>query len=99
VFRARRREVDWAFVAEDADAYQDLARSVERDVRPGVVLIHGPTGGAWSNLATRIRFGQRDLAGQVETVRGWFADRSVEVFRWLVGSSATPPGLGAAAVG
>ena len=31
--------MDWAFVAEDADAYQDLSRSVERDSRPEVVLI------------------------------------------------------------
>jgi predicted N-acetyltransferase YhbS len=85
--------MDWAFVAEDADAYQDLSGSVERDARPEVVLIHGPTGDAWSNLATRIRFGNRDLAGQVKTVRDWFAGRSVEAFRWLVGSSATPPDL------
>jgi predicted N-acetyltransferase YhbS len=86
-------EMDWAFVAEDADAYQDLSRSVERYARPEVVLIHGPTGDAWSNLATRIRFGHSDLAGHVETVRDWFAGRSVEAFRWLVGSSATPPDL------
>jgi hypothetical protein len=52
--------MDRAFVAEDAHAYQDLARSVERDVRPEVVLIHGPTGDAWSNLAARVRFGHRD---------------------------------------
>jgi predicted N-acetyltransferase YhbS len=85
--------MDWAFVAEDADAYQDLSRSVERYARPEVVLIHGPTGDAWSNLATRIRFGHSGLAGQVGTVRDWFAARSVEAFRWLVGSSATPPDL------
>jgi hypothetical protein len=86
-------EMDWAYVAEDADAYQDLSRSVERYVRPEVVLIHGPTVDAWSNLATRVRFGQGDVRSRVETVRGWFAGRSVEAFRWLVGSSATPPDL------
>ena len=91
--RAEDMEMDWAFVAEDADAYQDLSRWVERYARPEVVLIHGPTNDAWSNLATRIRFRHSDLAGQVETVRDWFAARSVEAFRWLVGSSATPPGL------
>jgi hypothetical protein len=34
----------WAFLAEDADTYQDLSRSVERYARPEVVLIHGSTG-------------------------------------------------------
>jgi hypothetical protein len=86
-------EMDWAFVAEDADAYQDLSRSVERDARPEVVLIHGPNEDAWSNLASRIRFGHDDLGSRVQTVRAWFDVRSVEAFRWLVGSSATPPGL------
>jgi hypothetical protein len=85
--------MDWALVAEDADAYQDLSRSVERDAGPEVVLIHGPSGDAWSNLATRIRFGHDNLGSQVEMVRAWFHDRSVEAFRWLVGPSATPPDL------
>jgi hypothetical protein len=85
--------MDWGFVAEDADAYQVLASSVERDVRTGAVLIHGPTGDTWSNLATRVRFGQDDAAAGVQEVRAWFAVRSVEEFRWLVGPSATPPDL------
>jgi predicted N-acetyltransferase YhbS len=66
---------------------------VERDARPEVVLIHGPNEDAWSNLATRVRFGQDDVRSRVETVRGWFADRYVEAFRWLVGPSATPSDL------
>jgi hypothetical protein len=85
--------MDWGFVAEDADAYQVLASSVEREVRVGAVLIHGPTGDTWSNLATRVRFGQDDAAAGVQEVRAWFAVRSVEEYRWLVGPSATPPDL------
>jgi hypothetical protein len=30
--------MDWALVAEDADAYQDLSRSVDWDSRQDVVL-------------------------------------------------------------
>src|SRR4029078_2236418 len=56
--------MDWGFAAEDADAYQELAPSVERDARPEVVLIHGPTTDPWSNLATRIRF-RHDVAPRV----------------------------------
>lgn len=85
--------MDWGFVAEDADAYQELASSVEREVRAGAVLIHSPTDDTWSNLATRVRFGQDDATVRVQKVRGWFAERSIEEFRWLVGPSATPPDL------
>src|SRR4029078_11400383 len=56
--------MDWGFVAEDADAYQELAPSVERDARPKVVLIHGPPTDPWSNLAPRIRF-RHDVAPRV----------------------------------
>ena len=84
--------MDWGYVAEDADAYQELAPSVERDARSEVVLIHGPTNDPWSNLATRIRFGHDDVAARVAGVRAWFRERKVEEFRWLVGPSATPAG-------
>jgi hypothetical protein len=43
--------MDWAFVAEDADAYQELPPSVERQALDDVVLVHAPSGDAWSNLA------------------------------------------------
>lgn len=85
--------MDWGLVAEDADAYQELASSVERDARPEVVLIHGPTNDPWSNLATRVRFGQEGVSVGVAAVRAWFRERSVERFRWFLGPSATPPGV------
>jgi GNAT superfamily N-acetyltransferase len=81
---------DWAFVAEDADAYQGLAPSTERDVRPELVLVHRPGGESWSNLACRIRFETGTNDTSIATARGWFRERGVGSFRWLVGPSATP---------
>jgi predicted N-acetyltransferase YhbS len=93
--RARRVEAqyaarEWGCVAEDADAYQALPPDVERDVRKDVVLIHGRSSDAWSNLATRIRFEAPEVPRGVAAVRAWFGGRSVDHFRWLVGPSATP---------
>jgi GNAT superfamily N-acetyltransferase len=84
---------DWAFVAEDADTYQYLPPSVTRDVRPDVVLICRPDEGAWSKLASRVRFEAATVASGIAASRGWFADRRVAEFRWLIGPSATPAGI------
>ena len=81
---------DWAFVAEDADAYQGLAPSTERDVRPELVLVHRPGGDSWSNLACRVRFETATTDTSIATARDWFSERGVASFRWLVGPSATP---------
>jgi GNAT superfamily N-acetyltransferase len=86
-------KVALARVAEDADAYQALPSTAVRDVRPDVVLIHRPGGGAWSDLALRIRFGAADVETSIAATRTWFADHSVEEFRWLVGPSAAPSGI------
>jgi predicted N-acetyltransferase YhbS len=85
--------VDWGLVAEDADAYQELPGTIERSMRPGVVLVHGRSADAWSNLATRVRFDEGAIAHRVASVRAWFEHRSVDEFRWLIGPSATPAGL------
>ena len=87
--------MDWASVAEDADAYTQESPIVERDVRTDAVLLHGPDGGTWSNLATRIRFDEATVEPSVAAIRRWFADRDVGEFRWLIGPSATPRGLAA----
>ena len=81
---------DWAFVAEDADAYQGLAPSTERDVRPDLVLVHRPGGESWCNVACRIRFETATADTSIATARDWFRERGVGSFRWLVGPSATP---------
>jgi hypothetical protein len=85
--------MDWAFVAEDADAYQELPPSVERQARDDVVLVHAPSGDAWSNLATRVRFTSDLISARVEAVRVWFLSRAMDEFRWLIGPSATPAGI------
>jgi hypothetical protein len=85
--------MDWASVAEDADAYLPPSPMAEREVRTDVVLLHGRDGGAWSNLACRIRFNEATLETGVATTRRWFADREVGEFRWLIGPSATPRGV------
>jgi GNAT superfamily N-acetyltransferase len=54
------------------------------------VLVHREGGGAWSDLALRIRFGARDVQANIAATRAWFAGHRVEVFRWLIGPSATP---------
>lgn len=64
-----------------------------REVRPEVVLVHRPDGGAWSDLALRIRFGVADVESNIAATRAWFAAQQVEGFRWLVGPSATPRGI------
>lgn len=84
------KPTDWAFVAEDADAYLPPSAMVEREVRTDVVLLHGREGGAWSNLASRIRFEEATVEASVAATRRWFADRDVGEFRWLIGPSATP---------
>jgi predicted N-acetyltransferase YhbS len=85
--------MDWAFVAEDADAYQELSGSVEREIRDDVVLVHAPSGDAWSNLATRVRFTHDSISTGVAAVRAWFGGRAVREHRWLIGPSATPGGV------
>jgi GNAT superfamily N-acetyltransferase len=87
------KPMDWAFVAEDADAYLPWSPMVEREVGPDAVLLHGRDGGAWSNLASRIRFEEATVEASVAATRRWFADRDVGEFRWLVGPSATPRGV------
>jgi GNAT superfamily N-acetyltransferase len=88
-----RPPTDAALVAEDADAYQPIPPSAIREMRPEVVLLHRPAGGAWSSLASRIRFGGANVDLQVRATRRWFRERGVEEFRWLVGPSATPEGV------
>lgn len=87
--------MDWASVAEDADAYLPPSPMAEREVRTNVVLVHGRDGGAWSNLASRIRFDEATLEPSVAATRRWFSDRDVGEFRWLIGPSATPRGVAA----
>lgn len=87
--------MDWSFVAEDGDAHLPPSPMAERDVRRDVVLLHGRDGGAWSNLASRIRFEEATLEPRVAVTRRWFADRGVGEFRWLIGPSATPRGVAA----
>lgn len=87
--------LDAELVAEDADAYQPIPPSAIRDVRPEVVLLHRPTGGAWSSLASRIRFEVADVDLHVTATRSWFRERGVGEFRWLIGPSATPEGISA----
>jgi hypothetical protein len=82
--------MDWAFVAEDADAYQELPRSVEREVGNDVVLVHAPSADAWSNLATRVRFTNESISKRVAAVRAWFGAKAIGEHRWLIGPSATP---------
>jgi GNAT superfamily N-acetyltransferase len=88
-----REPMDWASVAEDADAYLLPSPMAEREVRTNVVLLHGRDGGAWSNLASRIRFDGATVEPSVAAIRRWFVDRDVGEFRWLVGPSATPRGV------
>jgi predicted N-acetyltransferase YhbS len=85
--------MDWAFVAEDADAYQELPRPVEREIRDDVVLVHAPSDDAWSNLATRVRFTADSIAAGVAAVRAWFSSKAVSEHRWLIGPSSTPAGV------
>lgn len=82
--------MDWGYVAEDADAYQDLPASVERVVREDIVLVHRPSTDPWSNLAARVRFTENGASASVAAVRQWFGGRAVHEFRWLIGASATP---------
>jgi GNAT superfamily N-acetyltransferase len=84
------KAMDWASVAEDADAYLSASPMAEREVRTDVVLLHGRDGGAWSNLASRIRFDEATFEAGVAATRRWFTDREVGEFRWLIGPSATP---------
>ena len=85
--------MDWASVAEDADAYLPPSPMLEREVRTDVVLLHGRDGGAWSNMACRIRFDEASVETGVAATRHWFTDREVGEFRWLIGPSATPRGV------
>lgn len=87
------KPMDWAFVAEDADAYLPPSPMTEREVRSDVVLLHGRDGGAWSNLASRVRFEEATVEPSVAATRRWFTDRDVGEFRWLIGPSATPRGV------
>ena len=87
------KPTDWASVAEDADAYLPPSPMAEREVRIDVVLLHGRDGGAWSNLASRIRFDEATVETGVAATRHWFTDREVGEFRWLIGPSATPRGV------
>lgn len=85
--------MDWASVAEDADAYLPPSPMAEREVRADVVLLHVRDGGAWSNLACRIRFDDATVEPSVAATRRWFTDRDVGEFHWLIGPSATPQGV------
>ena len=81
---------DWSFVAEDADAYQAMPSSAVREIRSDVVLIHRSTGGAWSNLATRVRFSASAVDASIADTRHWFGSHHGREYRWLIGPSATP---------
>jgi hypothetical protein len=87
------KPIDLAAVAEDADAYLPPSLMAEREVRGEVVLLHGRDGGAWSNLASRIRFDETTVEPSLAATRRWFTDRHVGEFRWLIGPSATPRGI------
>lgn len=87
--------IDACLVAEDADAYQFLPPSAIRESRPEVVLLHRPSGGAWSNSASRIRFDPAVIDQHAMATRSWFRERGVAEFRWLIGPSATPEGVAA----
>jgi GNAT superfamily N-acetyltransferase len=89
------KPMDWAFVAEDADAYLPRSPMVEREVRTDAVLLHGRHGGAWSNVACRIRFDEATVGPSVAATRRWFAAHDVGEFRWLIGPSASPDGVAA----
>lgn len=87
--------MDAALVAEDADAYQPIPPSATRTIRSEVVLLHRPGGGAWSSLASRIRFDVANIDSNVVATRSWFHGHGVDEFRWLIGRSATPEGVSA----
>ena len=77
-------------MAEDADAYQAISPSVERDIRREIVLIHHPGGGEWSDLAARIRFPASMVESKISVTRAWFRKRRVDRFRWMIGRSSRP---------
>jgi hypothetical protein len=87
------KSMDWASVAENADAYLTPSPMAERELRTDVVLLHGRDGRAWSNLASRIRFDEATVEPSIAATRRWFTDRDVGEFRWLIGPLATPRGV------
>jgi len=84
--------MDPAAVAEDGFGYVVLTSGEVRDVRPDVILTHGPVPMPEFGSACRIRFGPR-VDGPVAMVRDWFAARGRERFVWLAGPSTTPADL------
>jgi len=83
----------WGLVAEDADAYLPMPPSAHREIRPEIVLLHRVRGGPWSDLASRVRFETATVDSTIAATRGWFGERLVDQFRWLIGPSATPKGI------
>lgn len=79
-------------VAEDAFGYVVTTAGEVREVRPDVILTHGPVPMPEHGSASRIRFGPA-IDAPVGAVRAWFAARGREQFVWLLGPSTTPADL------
>jgi GNAT superfamily N-acetyltransferase len=86
--------IDPRIVVEDAQAYLPTRPSSVRLDAGDVVLRHSPhSPHYWYGSATRPRFSEATIEQRVAEVRGWFHDHDRLEFMWMVGDSATPPGL------
>jgi hypothetical protein len=89
-----RALIDPRTVVEDAQAYLPTRPSTVRLEAGDVVLRHFPySPHFWYGSATRPRFSEATIDRRVAEVRGWFHERGRVEFMWMVGGSATPPGL------
>ena len=84
--------MDPAAVAEDGAGYVVTTPGEVREIRPDVILTHGPTPMPEFGSASRVRFGP-SVDGPVTEVREWFAARGRKLFVWFVGTSTTPTDL------
>jgi hypothetical protein len=86
--------IDPRIVVEDAFAYLPTPASTVRLDAGDVVLRHSPhSPHYWYGSATRPRFSEATLEQRVAEIRGWFGDLGRHQFMWMVGDSASPPGL------
>jgi hypothetical protein len=76
--------------AEDPAAYVELSPGEERvDVGAAVVTFE-PGNHYWSTSVTRVRFGSRDVAAELDELRSLMRSRGRRAAAWAIGPTATP---------
>jgi hypothetical protein len=80
--------------AEDPDEFMVLGPDEERIATDRFVVLFSPGEHSWSTSVGRVRVGDGDVTGVVDTVRDMMLERGRRAAAWTIGPSATPRNLG-----